>query len=169
MIKMLGVSVKELGKWADRVYAENDFGRSIATSVSGVIGLITYLITSDWVLSALSLIIVFPIIRIFSTGVNERLERNKLRAVEKEKLEYSLNRLTDEELQVVQVFVSAGGSVLTWNQMNNVDVASAGVESLMKRDLIFTSSTADGMRETFVLDQEIFDIAYEKYGRIESS
>jgi hypothetical protein len=161
--------VKEIGKWADRVYSENDFGRSIATSVSGVVGLITYLITKDWVLSAFSLIIVFPIIRIFSTGVNEKIERNKLRAAEKEKLEYSLSRLTDEELQVVQAFISVGGSVLTWKQINNIDVASAGIESLMKRDLLFTSCTADGMRETFVLDQEIFDIAYEKYGRVESS
>lgn len=36
--------MQELNKWADRVYAENDFGRSISTSISGVIGLITYLI-----------------------------------------------------------------------------------------------------------------------------
>jgi len=31
--------MKTIEKWAERVYAENDFGRSIATSLSGAIGL----------------------------------------------------------------------------------------------------------------------------------
>ena len=61
--------MKSLEKWADRVYSENDFGRSIATSLSGTIGLIVYLVTDDWVSAAFSAIISFPIIRIISTRI----------------------------------------------------------------------------------------------------
>ena len=44
--------MKTVEKWADRVYAENDFGRSIATSIAGLIGLTVYLLAKDWVISA---------------------------------------------------------------------------------------------------------------------
>lgn len=62
-------------KWAERVYAENDFGRSVATSLSGAIGLAVYLLADDWVIAAFSTIISFPIIRIASTGINKKVER----------------------------------------------------------------------------------------------
>lgn len=67
----------QIAKWADRIYAESDFGRSVATSASGVIGLIAYLLLSDWVISAFSTIIAFPIIRILSSGFHEKFNRNK--------------------------------------------------------------------------------------------
>ena len=167
--KLLGVKVKELNKWADRIYSENDFGRSVATSLSGGIGLAVYLLTNDWVLSAFGLIISFPIIRILSSGINEKRERNKQRAIEKERLEYSFGKLTTEEKEVVKKFVEAGGSVLTWHQVNQLDVNSSAIESLLKREMLFTSYTADGLTETFVLEQEIFDIGYEKYNDTNNS
>jgi len=49
--------VNSIEKWADRVYSETDFGRSVATSVAGVIGLAVYLIFGDWVIAAFSSII----------------------------------------------------------------------------------------------------------------
>ena len=161
--------MQELNKWADRVYAENDFGRSISTSISGVIGLITYLYTEDWVLTVLSLIISFPIFRIISSGLHDKYQRKKQRNVKKENAEYIYNRLSDEEKDVVLAFVRAGGCVLTWKQMNEEHVTLAGGESLQHRDLLETSTTADGMRETFVLDSDIFDIAYEKYNKDKNS
>ena len=157
--------MQELNKWADRVYAENDFGRSISTSISGIIGLITYLYTEDWILTVLSLIIFFPIFRIISSGLHEKYQRKKQRNFKKEDAEYIYNRLTDEEKDVVLAFVRAGGSVLTWRQMNEESVSLAGGESLQQRELLWTSMTADGMRETFVLDSDIFDIAYEKFNK----
>lgn len=153
--------MKEIEKWAERIYAESDFGRSIATSASGVIGLVTYLFTDDWVLAGLSLIISFPIIRIISTGLNNKFLRIKKRSIEKEDSRYIFNRLSDDEKIVVKSFVNYGGSVLTWNQMNHEDVSSTSVESLIQRELLSTSMTADGMRETFVLDSNIFDIGNE--------
>lgn len=161
--------MKELNKWADRIYSENDFGRSVATSLSGGIGLAVYLLTNDGVLSAFGLIISFPIIRILSSGINEKRERNKQRATEKERLEYSFGKLTTEEKEVVKKFVEAGGSVLTWHQVNQLDVHFSAIESLLKRDMLFTSCTADGLTETFVLEQEIFDIGYEKYSDTNNS
>jgi len=61
--------VKAIEKWADRVYAETDFGRSVATSGAGVIGLLIYLSYNDWVIAAFSTIIAFPVIRLISTGL----------------------------------------------------------------------------------------------------
>ena len=161
-MRALGVHVKSVEKWADRVYAENDFGRSIATSVAGAVGLVVYIFFNDWVIAAFSSIITFPVIRIISSGVNEKFERKKKRTIEKEEAESLYNRLSSDEKNVIKSFVKAGGSVLTWNQMNNENVSSNGVESLIQRELIWTSMTADGMRETFALDSNVFDICNEK-------
>jgi hypothetical protein len=154
--------MKTIEKWADRVYAETDFGRSVATSCAGIIGLITYLASSDWVIAAFSSIISFPIIRLISTGLHEKVNRNKQRKIEREEAEHIYNRLSDEEKEVIQAFVSAGGSVLTWSQMNSQPVSSASIESLIQREVLWTSMTADGMRETFALNSAIFDIGNEK-------
>ncbi|MBD3341887.1 MAG: hypothetical protein GF353_22480 [Candidatus Lokiarchaeota archaeon] len=154
--------MKTFEKWADRLYTETDFGRSIATSVAGVIGLIIYLYSSDWVIGTFSSIISFPIIRLVSTTLHERLNRRKKWSIEKEEAEHIYNHLSEGEKTVVETFVKAGGSVLTFSQMNNQPVASASVESLIHRKIIWTSMTADGMRETFVLDSTIFDIGNQR-------
>lgn len=153
--------MKSIEKWADRVYAENDFGRSVATSLSGLIGLVVYLSTNDWVIAVFSTIISFPIIRLVSTGINEKVERKRQRNISKEKSRHIFENLNSEEKEVVALYVKAGGSVLTWGQMNNEAVSSAAVESLIQREILWTSMTADGMRDTFALDSEIFDIANE--------
>ena len=147
--------MKAIEKWADRVYAENDFGRSIATSLSGTIGLVVYLVSNDWVIAAFSTIISFPIFRIVSTGINEKIERRKKRSIDKENALQIYEGLSDEEKEVINSYVRAGGSVLTWGQMNNEAVSSAAVESLIQREILWTSMTADGMRETFALDSGV--------------
>lgn len=154
--------MKTFEKWADRVYAETDFGRSVATSLAGVIGLVTYLFSNDWVIAAFSTIISFPVIRLVSTELHEKANRHKNRAIKQEEAEHIYNRLSEEEKEVVKAFVNAGGSVLTWSQMNNTPVSSASIESLIQREILWTSMTADGMRETFALDSTIFDIGNEK-------
>lgn len=155
--------MKAIEKWAERVYAESDFGRSVATSLSGGIGLAVYLFTDDWVIAAFSTIITFPIIRIVSTGINEKVERQKQRKIDKENAQHVYEVLSNEEKEVINSYVRAGGSVLTWGQMNNQAVSSAAIESLIQREILWISMTADGMRETFALDSNIFDIANEKY------
>jgi ABC-type multidrug transport system fused ATPase/permease subunit len=156
--------VNSIEKWAERVYAENDFGRSVAISVSGLIGLLVYLLTADWVIAAFSTIISFPIIRLVSTGLNEWFKRKKQRNIERENASHLFAKLSDEEKEVIKAFVRAGGSVLTWVQMNNEPVSSAAIESLIQREAVWTSITADGMRETFALNSHLFDIGNEKYG-----
>lgn len=161
--------MKTIEKWAERVYAEDDFGRSVATSLAGAIGLVVYLFADDWVIAAFSTIIAFPIIRIVSTGINEKVERRKRRNIDKENARHIYEVLSDEEKEVINAYVRAGGSVLTWGQMNNQAVSSAAVESLIQREILWTSMTADSMRETFALDSNIFDIANEKYTESKSS
>tara|TARA_B110000196_G_C21092808_1_gene638428 strand:+ start:55 stop:540 length:486 start_codon:yes stop_codon:yes gene_type:complete len=151
--------MKSIEKWADRVYAENDFGRSVATSLAGLLGLVIYLLTNDWVIAAFSTLIAFPVVRLISTGINEKIERKKQRNISKESSLHKYEKLSAEEKVVVASYVKAGGSVLTWGQMNNEPVSSAAIESLIQRELLWSSMTADGMRETFALDTEIFDAA----------
>ncbi len=161
--------MKSIEKWADRVYAETDFGRSIATSLSGLVGLALYLVTNDWVIAAFSAIIAFPIIRIVSTGINEKLERKKKIKVDEENAQETYDRLSDEEKEVINSYVMAGGSVLTWGQMNKQAVSFSAIESLLQREILWTSMTADGLTETFALDSNIFDIANAKQSTSKSS
>ena len=154
--------MKNIEKWLDRVYSETDFGRSIAISLTGVVGLVTYLYYNDWIIATFSSIISFPIIRLISTELHEKVIRNKKRVIEKEDAEHIYNHLSKEEKKVIKIFVDAGGSVLTWSQINNSPISSTAIESLIQREILRTSMTADGMRETFVLDTDIFDIGNEK-------
>jgi hypothetical protein len=47
---------------------------------------------------------------------------------------------------------------MTWGQINKSDTQFSAIESLMQRELLHSSVTADGMTETFVSDQDIFDM-----------
>lgn len=145
-------------KWAERVYAETDVGRSIATSLSGILGLGVYLGFNDWVIAAFASIIFFPIARLTAAAIYARISRDADRRAQWRDAEHVYATLSDEEQAVVSEFVSAGGCVLTWRQTNCSSISSAAIESLIQRDLLSTSMTADGMRETFVLDPTLFSV-----------
>ncbi|MCK0767266.1 hypothetical protein [Chromohalobacter canadensis] len=157
--------MKAIEKWADRIYSESDFGRSIATSLTGVVGLAIYILINDWVIAAFASIIAFPIIRIVATSFNDSYKRERERRVDEECASYLFGKLSGQELEVVQSFVKAGGSVLTWSQVNGLPVRSSAIESMISRELMWPSVMADGMKETFVLDTKIFDLGVRKYGR----
>tara|TARA_R110000782_G_scaffold191537_1_gene281337 strand:+ start:341 stop:808 length:468 start_codon:yes stop_codon:yes gene_type:complete len=144
-------------KLAERIYIETDFGRSIATTLAGIIGLGVYLAYGDWVIAAFSSVISFPIVRLIASGLHEKATRKKIRRAEREEAEYRYGQMSADEKDVVQYFVEQGGCVLTWSQINNSPLNTTAIESLIQRDLLSTSVTADGMRETFVLDAAMFD------------
>lgn len=133
-------------------------GRSIATSVAGVVGLSVYLLSSDWVIAVFSAVIAFPLVRMVATGLHARAVRRAQGQMELEEAERIYGRLSEQEKKVVQAFVQAGGSVLTWGQVNQLGLLGNGIESLMQREVAWTAMTADGMRETFALDSAIFDV-----------
>ncbi len=60
---------------------------------------------------------------------------------------------------MVAAFVDAGGTTLTFSQINRLDLSSAAIESLVQRELLWTSVMSDGMTESFVLDMALFDKA----------
>jgi len=150
--------LNSIEKWAERVYAESDFGRSVATSLSGLLGLVIYLIRRDWVIAAFASMIFFPIVRLTATAIHTRLSRGANRRAKRDDAEDVYGSLSGEEKAVVSEFVSAGGCVLTWTQINRSPVSGSAIESLIRREILSTSVTADGMRETFVLDPQVFDV-----------
>ena len=161
--------MKALDKWAERVYSETDFGRSVATSMAGIVGLGAYLVTSDWVIAAFSSIIIFPIVRLLSASYHERIKKAAQRHEQQQEIGNTYRCLSADEQAVVAAFVSAGGSVLTWGQVNKLNISNAAIESLIQRDLLSTSMTADGMRETFVLSTPLFDIGQKQVVALERS
>lgn len=154
--------MQTLDKWAERIYAESDVGRSIATSVAGIVGLSSYLFLADWVIAVFLSIIAFPLVRLIATGVHARAVRREQSLMELAEAERIYSRLSEEERTVVLAFVRAGGSVLTWDQVNRLGLPASGVESLVQREMVWPSMTADGMRETFAMDSSLFDIGQKK-------
>ena len=148
-------------KWIDRVYSETDISRSIATSVAGITGLAIYLFSKDIAIAGFSAIIVFPIIKVLCSSIHEKAENLAKIKLEKNGLQKLYSRLSPEERAVVSVFVQAGGSIMTWGQINQTDTQFSAIESLTNRGLLQTSMSVDGMRETFVLDQDLFDTGQE--------
>ncbi len=150
--------MKVIDKWAERIYSENDFGRNVATSSSGLVGLVLYLLTSDIAIAGFSALILFPVVRILASSANRKSEHLAKLKAQEDGVQKLYDRLSTEEKNVVSVFVKAGGSVMTWGQINKSHAHFSAIESLMQRGLLHTSITADGFTETFVLDQDIFDI-----------
>ena len=150
-----------LEKMFDRVYSEKDFSINIAIFVSGIAGVTCYLILRDYVLTLFSFVIIFPVVKIIAGGLYLRIITRKGEAVAEKRLATLYNSLTGREKEVVMHFVTHGGSVMTWGQMNRLDDPEPGVESLARRGLLNTSVTMDGMRETFELDLTLFNYAYK--------
>lgn len=146
-------------KWIDRVYAETDVGRSVATSLAGLVGLGVYLFRGDWVIAAFASVIMFPVARLAASAIHHRFAGDTVQAAHRQWAERTYNALSDEELKAVDVFVKAGACVLTWRQFNRSDASGNALESLMRRDALTASIMADGGSESFVLDTDLFDVA----------
>ena len=113
-----------------------------------------YLWRGDGVIAAFVTIIVFPIARILGAAIHSRWKQSQ------DPMKGLFESLGSEEKAVVRGFVSHGGTVMTWREADRSNpVSGAGIESLIARDLMHTSVRADGMRETFVLDAQLFDYA----------
>lgn len=155
--KQLGGPVSTIDKWAERLYSETDFARSVATSVAGGVGLGVYLWLLDWAIAAFASVIMFPIVRLVAAEFHEKATRRSRQRLEREEAEDIYAQLSEEEKKVVHAFVEAGGSVLTWPEVNRLSLPTAAFESLLHRGLLHESVAADGMRETFVLSEAIFN------------
>jgi ABC-type multidrug transport system fused ATPase/permease subunit len=154
--------LSSIEKWAERVYAETDFGKSIATSLAGVVGLVVYLLLGDWAIAAFATVIFFPVARLTATAIHARIARNAKRRARRSDAEHIFGTMSDEEQAVVAEFVKVGGCVLTWGQANRSPISASAIESLIQREVLSTSMTADGMRETFVLDPALFEIGVRR-------
>jgi len=152
-------------RWAERIYAETDLGRSVATSSAGVAGLTTYATSGDWVVAAFVAIIVFPIVRLGASGLHSRyLERRRIDAAT-DQAEALLDRLSDAERQVLHEFVGIGGSVMSYQQANRCGLPEPAVSSLKERGVMFDTMTADGMSEAFGVDVDLFDAAQRAFAK----
>ena len=147
-------------RWADRVYSESDFGRSIATTAAGAAGLASYLHWNDWIVTACIGIIVFPVGRILASAIRSHWIQSREQSYSKDRMKELFENLGREEKDVVQAFVWHGSTFITWTQTNgSPEFASSGIESLVSRKLINPSVTAHGMQEAFVLDTQLFEYA----------
>ncbi|MHB1516273.1 MAG: super-infection exclusion protein B [Acidiferrobacteraceae bacterium] len=152
-------------RWAERIYAERDFGRSVATSGAGAVGLMLYLITHDWVIAAFSAVISFPIVRIAASAAHSAYKRKERSEICERSTREIFEKLSSDEKGVLYEFVICGGSVMSWSHANRVNLSEPGVASLMQRKVLYSTMTPDGMREAFCIDVDIFDEAQKAYAR----
>ena len=145
-------------KWIDRIYSEQDFGRSIALSIAGMVGLAVYLMVKDGFVAVFLSVILYPAVRVIADNIYINVKRRK----KWKEVNRTYNHLSEAEKQVVKAFVDAGGAVLTWSQVNRLNLSVSAIESLVHRGFLHTSVTADGLTETFVLDSDLFDVAQGK-------
>jgi ABC-type multidrug transport system fused ATPase/permease subunit len=152
-----------LSEWAKKIYDEDDFGRSISTTLSGIIGLAIYLQSKDWGLSLFVTVIVFPLLRLIASTAHTRWNETKKQQLETQEALMTFQKFSDEEKKVIKVFVNEGGAVLLWSQMNRANVTVSAVESLVLRGILRNSVTSDGMTETFVIETDVFDMAQRAF------
>jgi hypothetical protein len=156
-------------EWAKKIYDEDDFGRSIATTLSGIVGLAIYLPSKDWVLSLLVTVIVFPLLRLIASAAHTRWKETKKEQLQAQAAQKRFENFSPAEKDVLKAFVNAGGAALTWSQVNRANIAVSAVESLKLRGILDTSVTSDGMTEMFVMQTEVFDMAQRAFSSSASS
>jgi hypothetical protein len=154
------------GKLIAAIYVEQDFGRSIATTMAGVVGLAAYLFSSDWVIALFAAIIAFPVCRVVSSALHSRWKQKHAELIKRLQAEELFRRFSPEERQVIEFFVRAGGACVSWSYVNNSEhpFPRPALNSLMARDIVHTSVMEDGMTESFVLDIDTYDMAQRVLG-----
>ncbi|MEN3370600.1 MAG: hypothetical protein V7609_2743 [Verrucomicrobiota bacterium] len=156
-------------EWANKIYGEEDFGRSISTTLSGIVGLSTYLVSKDWVLSLFVTVIVFPLLRLIASAAHTRWKKAKKQRLQTLEAHKSFEKFSLEEKKVLRAFVNAGGAALSYSQINRADVARSAVESLVLRGILSNTILSDCATEAFVLETEVFDMAQQVFSAVPSS
>lgn len=153
------------------VYAEQDFGRSIATTVAGVVGLATYLLTSDSIVAVFAAIIAFPVCRVVSSALHSRWKQKHTELARQLQAEALFRDFSPQERQILEFFVRAGGACVSWSYVNNskYPFPRPALNSLMAREIVHTSVMEDGMTESFVLDIDTFDMAQRVCGELKEA
>ena len=124
-------------RWAERVYNESDFGKSIATTAAGTASLASYLYWHDWVVSVCIGIIVFPVGRILASAIHSHWAQSREKFYNRDQMKELFDSLGREEKDVVQAFVWHGSTSITWSQVNKSwNFPSSGIDSLVYRGLI---------------------------------
>ena len=165
--------MKAFGKWLERLYLEQDFGRGMATSVAGAVVLVVYLFVGDGVIAVSSGVICYPMVRILASTLRERTsgirnerkrrgKQDRKARLRKERALQAYEQLSYQEQATVQVFVDQGGCVIPQDQAHELCLSDTCIESLRKRKLLEGSTTADGYRAIFVLNADLFDVAQEQ-------
>ena len=146
------------------IYSEEDFGRSVATTVAGIVGLVVYTISGDWVVAIFGAVIAFPVCRVVASAAHARLKRKYAESRKRAEAEAMMSSFSSEEREVLRSFVRAGGACVSWSQANTLPFPRPALNSLMARGVLHTSVMEDGMTESFVLDVDLFDEAQRAFG-----
>ncbi|MEO3679596.1 hypothetical protein ABGI61_11240 [Rheinheimera sp. FR7-31] len=139
----------DIDKWAERIYQEEDFGKNVSTTISGLLGLIVYLLKDDFALAAFITIITFPVVKILSNILRNR-HLKKSEAIEREnarkEMDDIVKNLTDQERRVIHEFVKYKSSVMSekYIKMNSVFLPDGAVKSLMERSFLTEQTFLSG-------------------------
>lgn len=147
--------LRSMNRWIERIYAETDFGRNVAVSGSGLIALAAYLVFADAVIAILTLIIVFPVLRVVATTLYEKSSVRTKRRLLIEKATAEYDRLGYAEKKALDMFMWKGALVLSWSEAHGTEAGYAAFEALVERGLVKNDEEA----ERFVLNTEMFDVA----------
>jgi len=149
------------------IYAEEDLGRSVATAVAGVAGLVAYRLSSDWVVAFFSAVILFPLARVIATALHSRWKVRRSETTQALRAEAEFNMFSLQERQILEFFVRKGGCCVSWGEVNRSEFPfpRTALNSLMERGVVRTSVMEDGMTEAFALNVDTFDIAQKAFRR----
>ena len=137
------------------IYNEKDTATLASCFVGAIFFLISYLLFRDIWVSSPMCVIGFTLAKIIVGHVliphlqNKHKSHNELQ---------KLNKLSDSEKISISLFVENGSCSIPVKMARN---CMEGIYSLEARELLRTSMSPDGVSETFVLDERIFELANE--------
>lgn len=135
------------------IYNENDYSRGLATSLSGTLSLISYLIWYDIIITFLSLIIFYPVSRMACFSILKKYNEKK----EKQEILEFFKSFSTQEEYLLKEFVSNGSSFLHYSYINKFQNE---IESLINRNIL------KEVENGYQLNIKVFNEAnkvYQKY------
>lgn len=134
-------------KILEKVYAEKDTATNLALFVASLVSLILYINKFDIVVTAISFVSAFSIAKLLSSVVIEYSKKN-------EEQNYTFS---EGELQIINYFITQGGSFVLHSDHKKGLFDGAGLNSLVTRGCIefIDNSFGDGPTG-FKLDEKIY-------------
>jgi len=142
---------KILYKILESIFKEKEDTINIAIFFGSLASLLSYLYTSDLMLTMISFFMVFSIFKVISKILLLKLLENRKRSIQ-------IKNFSSSELKIINQFIKAGSCFLSINNIKKgcIPLDEAGLDSLISRGIIEFQDIGGGLGAGYYFDKDLY-------------